>query len=244
MPKHKLFNGSIYHMSHFENLRNILRRRAFLSRLNVKREGISYRSIAFAAVQSLRDRIYVWDHVKQQYRELHSYFPLYFATHTPMLYVQYTHDYQDKIVIFEIGHSVLSELGVVFTDGNASNQQLSKYGREKVGIVPATTSASCQRFYSPDGPHGTNPNRSNFYADLLFLRSLNWDIINGQWFSSVEKKRIKHAEVLVPNLLPIDEIQGIYVKTPIMVQAVNAVIEECGLTGRIPSAVSRPDLYF
>lgn len=78
----------------------------------------------------------------------------------------------------------------------------------------------------------------------LLLRSLNWDIINGQWFSSVEKKRIKHAEVLVPNLLPIDEIQGIYVKTPIMVQAVNAVIEECGLTGRIPSAVSRPDLYF
>ena len=153
-------------------------------------------------------------------------------------------DRQDEIVIFEFSRSILKEPGVIFTDGNASNQQLSKDAREKVGIVPATAATGCQRFYSPDGPHGLNPNRSNFYADVRFLVSLNWAIINGKWFSSEEKKRIKHAEVLVPDLLTMDEIQGIFVKTQVMVQAVNAVIEECGLTGRIPSAVSRLDLYF
>ncbi len=29
-----------------------------------------------------------------------------------------------------------------------------------------------------------------------------------------------------------------------MMQAVNALIEQCGLTGRIPSAVCKPGLYF
>jgi hypothetical protein len=245
VPNIDHLNGSVYHMVHFENLHNIFQRRAFLAQEKVFQEDIRYRSIAFEEVQGLRDRIYVWDNVKQRYRKLHSYFPLYFAKRTPMLFVQYRQGIQEKIVIFEVSRSILKEPGVVFTDGNASNQQLARYGREKVGVIPAATLGTyCQRIYRPDGPHGTNPNRSNFYADIAFLDPLDWDVINDRWFNDDEKRRIKHAEVLVPELLPLGSVTGIFVGTWDMVDAVNVVIEECGLTGRIPSAVRRPDLYF
>jgi hypothetical protein len=237
--------GSVYHMVHFENLRNIFQRRAFLAQEKVLQEEIPYSSIASEEVQGLRDRVYVWDYVKNRYRRLHSYFPLYFAKHTPMLFVQYKQGIQEKIVIFEVSRSILKEPGMVFTDGNASNQQLSRYGRERVGITPATTLDSrCQRKYHPSGPQGTNPNRTNFYADIAFLDRLDWGVINDRWFNDDEKKRIKHAEVLVPDLLPLGRVTGIFVSTRDMVDAVNALIEECGLTGRIPSAVRRPDFYF
>ena len=48
----------------------------------------------------------------------------------------------------------------------------------------------------------------------------------------------------MPELLPLGSVTGIFVGTWDMVDAVNVVIEECGLTGRIPSAVRRPDLFF
>jgi hypothetical protein len=162
-----------------------------------------------------------------------------------LLYVQYTRRIQDQIGIFEVSRAILKEPGVVFTDGNASNQQLSKFGREKVGIRPATLlEPHCQRKYYPYGPLGSNRNRSNFYANTAFLDQLDWDVINDRWFDDDEKKRIKHAEVLVPDLLPLARITGIFVRSRDMVGAVNALIEECGLKGRIPSAISRPDLYF
>src|SRR6478752_4248998 len=111
-------SGSIYHMVHFENLQYIFQRRAILSKEKVLLEGISYQSIAYENVQSLRDRIYVKDFSKQQFRPLHSYVPFYFATHTPMLYVQYRRGLQNEIVIFEVSRSILKDRGVVFTDGN------------------------------------------------------------------------------------------------------------------------------
>jgi hypothetical protein len=239
-------SGSIYHMVHFENLQYIFQRSAILSKEKVLLEGISYQSIAYENVQSLRDRIYVKDFSKQQFRPLHSYVPFYFATHTPMLYVQYRRGLQNEIVIFEVSRSILKDRGVVFTDGNAANQQLSQSSPQKVGITPATVSKmQCSRQYRPGGrPYGTNPNCSNFYADISFLNQLNWDIINGRNFTGDEEKRIKHAEVLVPDLLPLGRIQHISVSVRDKVLAVNTLIETYGLSERIPSAVYRPNLFF
>jgi ssDNA thymidine ADP-ribosyltransferase, DarT len=238
--------GSIYHMVHFENLRQIFQHRAILSKEKVAQEGISYQSIAYGSVQSLRDRINVWDFSEKRFRPLHSYVPFYFATHTPMLYVQHKNGLQDEIVIFEISRSVLKEQGVIFTDGNASNQQLGQFTAEIVVIVPATVSQNiCRRYYRPVGrPMGSNPNRSDFYADVAFLDRLNWNIINGRNFTEDEEKRIKHAEVLIPDLLPLRKVQGIYVRTRDKAQAVNTLIAECGLAERIPSALFKPDLFF
>lgn len=237
--------GSIYHMVHFDNLANIFTRRALLSKLKVLEENISYRSIAFEDVQSLRDRVYVQDFFEQRIRRLHSYVPFYFETHSPMLYVQYKNGIQDQIIFFEVSRTILKDQGVLFTDGNASNQQLAKYSSEKVLIIPATSSnPSCHRKYTTGIPYGTNPNCSNFYSDPKFLENLNWDIINDRWFNEDEKRRIKHAEVLVPDIVPLGRVQSIYVRTQKTVREVNAKIEEYSLNGRIPAATAKPEMYF
>ena len=79
---------------------------------------------------------------------------------------------------------------------------------------------------------------------MIFLERLNWDIINSRWFSGDEEKRIKHAEVLVPDLLPLGRVQEIYVSTQHMIQAVDTIIADSGLIGRIPSATYKPNLFF
>lgn len=238
-------NGSIYHMVHFENLTNIFRRRALLSKLKVLEEQINYRSIAFEEVQSLRDRVYVRDIFEGRIRRLHSYVPFYFETHSPMLYVQQRNGIQDEIVFFGVSRVILKDGGVLFTDGNASNQQLARYSSEKVLITPATSSNPlCSRKYTTGIPYGTNPHCSNFYSDLQFLENLNWDIINDRWFNEDEKKRIKHAEVLVPDIVPLARLQSIYVRTLEMAGIVNTIIAEQGLTGRIPDAIAKPGMYF
>ena len=241
-------NGYIYHMVHFKNLQNIFLRRAILSKEMVKKEAIGYQSIASEEVQNLRDRIFVWDFALQRYRRLHSYVPFYFTGRTPMLHVQYRQGIEQEIVIFEVSRSIIKNQGVLFTDGNASNQQLSKSAGEKVGIRPATISDDlCHREYLPGGrPLGTNASRSNFYGDLIYLERLDWGLINDLYTieDTKERTRIKHAEVLVPDLLPLGRILGISVNTQNMLQAVNAAITECGLAGRIPFAMYKPALFF
>jgi len=243
-------DGYVYHMVHFDNLRNIFQRRALLSKEKVLQEKIHHHSIANDEVQGFRDRIYIWDFSRRKFRSLHSYVPLYFATLTPMLHNKYTEGVQDTIVIFEVSRSILKEEGVLFTDGNASKQQLSdpeKHIREIVRIIPATISnTSCRRMYHPNGPYGTSLSRSNFYADVSFLERLDWDGINNlRYIDSFEEYiRVRHAEVLVPDLLPLGRVAGIVVKTREMVKAVNALLEDSRLAGRIPSALRKPWLFF
>jgi ssDNA thymidine ADP-ribosyltransferase, DarT len=78
------------------------------------------------------------------------------------------------------------------------------------------------------------------------LDHLDWGIIDDQYTmeNKKERTRIKHAEVLVPDILPLGQVGGIVVRMQDMEQAVNALLEECGLAGRIPSAVYNPSLYF
>lgn len=100
------------------------------------------------------------------------------------------------------------------------------------------------RKYRPNGPNGSNTNRTEFYSDIMFLDQLKWDIINDRWFNDSERKRIKHAEVLVPDILPLGQLRGISARTQIIVQAVNKLIAKNELVGRIPSAGWQPNLYF
>ena len=123
--------GSIYHMVHFDNLQSILQRRALLSKERVLEEAIEYQSIAYENVQSLRDRIFIWDVSQKAFRGLHSYVPFYFATLTPMLFVQYRNGIQDQIVVFEVGRSVLKEQGVLFT----ATSRLPTSDRTKAGAL-------------------------------------------------------------------------------------------------------------
>jgi hypothetical protein len=245
MEQRDYLDGNLYHMVHFANLKSIFRRRALLSKERVQQEGISYHSIAYEEVQKRRDRIFIWTQSESRFRPLHSYVPFYFTTFTPMLYVQRLNDIQHDILIFEVSRAILRDTGVIFTDGNATNQQLSNKG-ETVYITPAANLGDpCRRRYNPvDAPYGTNANRSDFYCDLACLELLNWDIINDRRFSGEERKRMKHAEVLVPDLLPIQEIQGIVVNNQKLLRDVNALIDDFGLLGHIPYATFEPQLFF
>lgn len=237
--------GYIYHMIHINNLHSILQQGAISSKERVSQQQISYRSIAYDSVQKLRDRVFVFDFVKKTFRSIHSYVPFYFATRTPMLYVQYQNGIQDKIAILEVERAILKEPGVLFTDGNASNQQLSIYSKEIVRIMPATVEQdTCRRRYYPGGPYGSNASCTNFYADVTFLDRLNWEIINGRYFTGNERKRIKQSEVLIPDSVSLKWIKGIAVSSQSMAQSVNALINRCGLSQHISSAICKQEMFF
>src|SRR5260370_36893149 len=118
-------DGYIYHMVHFDNLRSIFQRRALLSKEKVLQEKIPYRSIAYEEVQTLRDRIFIWDFSRQKYGSLHSYVPFYFAIRTPMLHNKYAEGIKDKIPIFEVSCVIRKIQVVYFSDGNVFNKKLS-----------------------------------------------------------------------------------------------------------------------
>jgi len=238
--------GSIYHIVHFDNLKSIFTRGGLLSREKLFEERRTFRSIANDEVQSLRDRILILDVVVSRFRSLHNYVPFYFATRTSMLRAQLEHGLQERIAIIEVDRSIIREKGVLFTNGNASNQQLTKYGIEKVQIIPAAMiKSACCRVYMPtDSTRGSNANCSDFYRNIVFLDALDWDIINSRRSFTGEKRQRKQSEVLIPDMLPISKIQNIYVNNQTMMRDVYTLIAQCRLRGRIPAAMCKPELFF
>ena len=239
-------NGSIYHMVHFNNLNSIFLRGGLLSRDKLFEEGRTYHSIANNEVQELRNRILIQDVVANRFRSLHNYVPFYFSTRTSMLRAQEWKGLQDRIVFFEVDRSIMREKGVLFTDGNASNQQLTRYGTERVQIIPAALlRSSCRRVYMPtDSSRGSNPQCSDFYRNTIYLNRLDWDIINSKRSFTGEKRQKKQAEVLIPDFMSVHKVRNIYVNNQAMVRDVNALISRCKLRGCIPWAVCRPELFF
>lgn len=239
-------HGSIYHMVHFRNVESIFQRYALFSKQRLQSEGMTYSSIANDDVQNLRDRIHILDSLRHLTRSLHSYVPFYFAQRTPMLYVQYRKSLQSEIIFLEINRSIITENGVIFTSGNTTNQQLAKFGTETVFISPATVeNPICARRYSCGYPQGQNGNRTDLYRGSVFLERLDWSVIdNDGWGGDAEKIRIKHAEVLVPDAVPLSRIVGISTLTQEKAYEVNKLIRKYGLESRLPDAESKSDLYF
>ena len=228
------------------NLPGIFIHQAILSKVYLEQQNIVYTSIVNDEVQQLRDRVFVWDATSQKFRPLHSYVPFYFATHTPMLYVQFANYKQESVILLEVSRSLLMTSGALFTDGNASTQQLSKAGKEIVHIMPATgQNTNCRRRYKPGNvPLGANSSCSNFYSDTLLLDKLNWSIINDRDFTTAERTRIKHAEVLIPDHVMLNKIEGILVSSQAIVQEVNKLIQSCGVANIVPPANYKPELFF
>ncbi|MDQ2886187.1 MAG: DUF4433 domain-containing protein [Chloroflexota bacterium] len=244
MEQSNYLDGYIYHMVHIRNLPSIFRQGALLSKEMLGQKGIDLHSIAYESVQDLRERIFIWDFSMQRYRSLHSYVPFYFCKRSPMLYVQQKAGIQDQIVFIVVNRAILKEQGVLFTDGNASLQRLSRNRGEKVGIVPATNNSPCQRKYRPGGPHGTNERCSNFYSDIILLEDLDWDVINGVPHIEFEEgKRIRSAEVLVPDSLALKKVQCIAVNTEKMAQIVRTMATEYGLSEFAPFISLDPSLF-
>jgi hypothetical protein len=239
-------DGFIYHMAHIDNLPSIFCQKALLSQELLGRRKIISRSIAYDSVQKLRDRIFIWDYAERRCRNLHSYVPFYFSRRSPMLFVQQKAGRQHELVIFKVQRSILEKQGVVFTDGNATNQQLSQTGSQEVYIMPAGINVDyCVREYRPAGPQGSSQLLSDFYGDVKMLNRLDWDGINylrriESWDESL---RVRSAETLIPDSLAITEISGIAVSTKKMVALVNARIVEYGIEELVPWATYEPALF-
>lgn len=238
--------GKLYHMISITNLPGIFAHRAILSKAYLEQQDIAYTSIANDEVQQLRDRVFIWDTLSRKFLPLHSYVPFYFATHTPMLYIQFSNYRQESIVILEVSRSILMIPGALFTDGNASTQKLSKFGKEVVEIMPATVeNTNCRRRYRPRNIRlRTNASCSNFYSDTILLDKLDWSIINDRDFQGAERTRIKHAEVLIPDRVPLSRIEGISVSNRALVREVDKLMQSYGLANIIPQANYRAELFF
>ena len=91
-----------------------------LSRNMVQRYNIPHKDISYKSVQNLRKNI--WS-------DIHEYVPLYFATHTPMLYDVYNKSDDGKfIVIIKIDLRIF-EKRAFFTDMNAAYKECNFYTR-------------------------------------------------------------------------------------------------------------------
>lgn len=244
MPLRDHLSGEIYHMVHINNLYSIFHHGNLLPKTEIDQTKLTYHSIAYESVQGLRDRIFIKDFATNKFHKLHSYVPFYFIPNSPMFFVQKNREFIDQIAFLVINRAILTTPGVLFTDGNAANQQLSQFGKEQVGITPATAYKPCMREYRPNGPHGTNQRLSNIYSDISQLPLLNWYEINGgrraDW---EENKRVRSAEALMPYKMSIKTIQYIAVNRKETVNAIIALIGEyCLIKYDIP-IIARPDLF-
>lgn len=111
---------ALWYLAPIGNLRGILAY-GILSHNRVASEHISHERIDWKSVQRQRDRI-----VECQGRtfDLHDMVPLFFATHTPMLYVQ---EDAEAIAHIEVVPFVLRLKGTFFADGNAAAQETNFY---------------------------------------------------------------------------------------------------------------------
>ncbi|GHO50907.1 DUF4433 domain-containing protein [Ktedonospora formicarum] len=235
-------SGYAYHMVHVSNFPSILSEKALLSNEKLSQKGIKPFSIAWETVQSLRKRITIQRPVMPSRRQLHSYVPFYFIPRPPMFYAPHIQENQNQLLVLEVELTILYEPEVLFTDGNASMQKLSRYGMEVVVIDPASAQRdTCIRRYHPGGPHGTGENWSDFYSDVALIDRLNWGVLNGGTYidNREEFTRIRSSEVLIPDRLPLSKIVGIYAPNPGLAQKANDVVKMYGLEKVIPKVVYR-----
>jgi len=238
-------DGYIYHMVHVKNLRSIFQQQVLLSKNMLRKRGIGYISIANEQIQNLRDRIRIQVFPEGKSLNLHSYVPFYFTSHTPMLSAIRNKIPSEQIAFLEVPRSILTKRGVIFTDGNATCQQLSRSGTEIVLITPASLRSPCKRCYIPDGPHGTGESISNFYSDIMLLKRLNWRAIEGGYtgIELDERRRIRCAEVLIPNAVPVSLIKHVIVYNEQVAQEVKADLARLNVKANTPSIVIGPAFY-
>ena len=143
-------NKPIYHMTHIDNLQNILSSGFLLCKNKLK--NVKYTDVAIQNIQDKRANRIV---PKIPYGNLHDYVPFYFSTCTPMLYKLYKSGMQENMIFFMTDTNNVSQaqLQYVFSDRHAIIQYAEFYNdinelhkldwnsiSEKVwGYVPDTT---------------------------------------------------------------------------------------------------------
>jgi hypothetical protein len=158
------------HITHIDNLVNILKY-GLLSHTIAFKNGLTQVDISEQDInlnrKFIKDKIY--------YKSLHEYAPLFFNALNPMLYKR--KELIDKLCVLRFNRSLISQIGVIFTDGNAAHSNTKFYQHEN---------------------------------DLI---KLDWYCIYETiyWNSIEDGKRIRMAEVLVPDSVDIKYLYEIVV---------------------------------
>jgi len=106
------------YITHINNLDSILHI-GILSRNEVEQQGLKYERIDWESVQNFR---------KGHIKNIHDFVPLFFATHTPMLYVTcHDGDLQNDIAIIKIDIGILENRDVSFSDKNCAKYDVNLY---------------------------------------------------------------------------------------------------------------------
>ncbi len=115
------FNG-FYHMTHIDNLKNILSN-GLLSHIRVYSSRLISIDISNKEIQKERNRI---ENIFG--RNIQDYVPLYINPQNPMMDSKKVRDYQSNIILLEIiPHILVQEKNTLFSDGNAAQSQTNFY---------------------------------------------------------------------------------------------------------------------
>lgn len=138
---------------------------------------------------------------------LHEYANLYFDARNPMMYLLLIKDDPNDLAVVRVSEAALDIRDTVLTDGNAA-------------------SGATRFFPSPTGLAALDPT-------LIYAKYWNDD----DYWTKLEKKRARCAEVLVPDLVESKHIIGCYVDT-------TTKRETCLEIDGLESVTVRKELYF
>lgn len=171
--------GPAMHMTHIENLENVLRSGGILSYNRMK--GLLYQNLSNEDVQLGRSQIII----PATGRPLHDYVPLYFGFKTPM--VAYNQKINSELIFLRASLDILTIQGVVISDGNARSRKTSFAIFKTMDDLACL---DCKAIQSVKYAGDVELKRRK-QAELLIPDTLEWlNIYDIIVFSDLTKKRV------------------------------------------------------
>lgn len=203
---------NLYHITSIKNLDSILKH-GLLSRQELVSKGIIFHDVANKDILSIRSRIFI--KYKETIRRLNEYVPLFFAPKRPMLY-KIDFNTRETIIYLEINTQIIKKKETLFTDGIATTQNISQDNEKVTIVVSENEGVTIERIYEPeikDKEPLKYRQLTNFYIGTEHLNEIGISTIaRGGTPISSEDKRMRQAEVLVLNSIPLVYLSKISVK--------------------------------
>lgn len=198
----------IFHITHIDNLRNIIAADELSSKNKLDKNSNRYRNIAYLDVQNKRKNIMV---TIAKGGNLHNYVPFHFAPRSPMLYAIH-HDKipeysggQENIcyLVTNIQKIYFAKLDYVFTNGHPLMQP-----REFFSSTKDLNQIDWEIFFDPQSPdgyakfwHDTSiaPDRKRRrQAEFLVYQQLKWEFIDE--IGIINKEKATEIEAILNEL--------------------------------------------
>ncbi|AQQ09930.1 hypothetical protein L21SP3_01751 [Sedimentisphaera cyanobacteriorum] len=179
-------NAKIYHITHINNLDNIIRNRAVysdarLSKMDINTEVVGMESIKYRRLHEIKVKCYPHTTVGQ-------YVPFNFCPRSIMLYILHKSNHEN--IKYSGGQAPILHLQADFHN--------AVEWAEKNNVKWAYTDINASTFYA------------NFYNKLNNINeNINWQAVNSKHWQDKEIKERKQAEFLFYDLFPLELIEKI-----------------------------------